>query len=312
MSLNKKVQDFSKRHSLFEKGEKIIIGVSGGPDSVCLFNILLELKKIYNLELIIAHVNYGLRGQDSKKDEELVKKMAKKACVKLKISRPKILNKKNLEEKLREIRYQYFEKLREKENFDLIAIAHNRDDQVETFLMRLIRGSGLLGLRSMLIKNGKIVRPLLETPREEIEKYLKKKKIPFRIDKTNLGTDFERNKIRNLLIPYLKKNFNPNIEQTILKNLSSISQDVDFLEIQTPEVSKRHTLSAKKILSLHPAIQKRILREFIRKEKGDLKGISASHIEEFLKIIKSSKGKNQIMRLKKLKIEKKGDKITIV
>ncbi len=311
MSLKKRVQNFSHQNELWKRGDKIIVGVSGGPDSVCLFNIFLELQKKYSLELIVAHVNFGLRGKDSDEDEELVRKMAINWDIKLKVLHPRISNRKNLEEKLRNIRYQYFEKLRKREGFDLIAIAHNQNDQIETFLIRLIRGSGLMGLRSMLAKNGSIIRPLLFASRKEIEKYLKEKKLEFRIDKTNLENDFLRNKIRNKFIPYIKKNLNPNIEKTISRNLLSISQDIDFLERKTPRFHYSKFLSAKKISSLHPALQRRLIRKFIKKERGDLKGISASHVEEVLKIVKSPKGKNQTMKFKKLKIDRKGDKITI-
>jgi len=160
-NLTKKVQNTIFQHNLFSRGAKIILAVSGGPDSVCMLDIFTKIRRKYNLQLIIVHVNYALRGRDSEKDGKLVRKLAKKYNIPFFVLQPKIKNQANLENQLRDIRYAFFEKIRLENNFDLISVAHNLNDQVETFLMRVIRGAGLQGLSAMKHKNGNVIRPLL-------------------------------------------------------------------------------------------------------------------------------------------------------
>lgn len=309
-NLIKKIQNAVFQNNLFEKNAKIILGISGGPDSVFLLEIFSKLQKKYNLDLIIAHVNYGLRGKDSEKDQELVEKLAEKYSLEMFVLRPKI--KKKSENALREIRYEFFEKIRKENGFDLIAVAHTSDDQVETFFMRLIRGAGMKGLSGMKYKSGKIIRPLLGISKKEILEYLKKNNLSFHIDKTNLENLFLRNKIRNKLIPFLEKNFNPNIRQTIFDSTLSIAEDYSLIsELAEKNISGKKFLSVKEILKLHPALQKNIILEFIKKEKPNLKDIESAHVKEILKALRSTKGKNQIVLFKGLKMTRKGDKVAI-
>lgn len=312
-NLIKKVQNTCFKQSLLKKGDKIILAVSGGPDSVCLLDLFSKLEKKYALKLIVAHVNYGLRGRDSELDEKFVQDLAKKYNLKIFVKKVLFKNKKNISENyLRNIRYNFFENLKKKSNFDSIAIAHNLDDQAETFLMRIIRGSGLQGLSAMQFKNKSLIRPLLENTRDEILKYLKENKLKYRIDKTNFENNYFRNKIRNLLIPFLEKEFNPNIKEIIFKSARSISEDYSFMEeIVERKTKKLKELKVSTVARLHPAIQKRIILEFIKKQKGDLKDIESANIEEILKIIKSTKGKNQIVVFQGLKITRSGDKLNI-
>lgn len=311
-NLIKKIQNTIFQHSLVPRGSKIVLGVSGGPDSVCLLNIFVKLQKKYDLELIVAHVNYNLRGKDSEKDEQFVKKLVEKLGLKFVLLQPKIA-KNCSEDTLRKIRYDFFEKVRKENDFDLIAVAHNSDDQVETFLMRVIRGSGLQGLAAMKYKNGGVIRPLLGISRKEILKFLQENKISYRLDKTNKQSIFLRNRIRNKLLPYLEKNFNTNIKQTIFNSLESIREDYDFIsELAKKELAKNKELSVSKLLELHPALQKRILREVLEEKKSPDLEITSAHINELLKIIRSAKSKKQIMKLGNLKIERKQDRIEII
>lgn len=311
-NLAKKFQSVSHQHGLWQHGSKIILGVSGGPDSVCLLDIFLRLKKTYSLELRIAHANYGLRSKDSDDDEKFVKGLSEKHNLPIDILRPEIISTKNLENNLRDIRYAFFEKVRQKNGFDLIAVAHNQDDQAETFLMRILRGSGLSGLRAMRFKNGNIIRPLLVTSRQEILEYLEYHDLVYRIDRTNRTDVFLRNKVRNKLIPFLEKNFNPNINKTLADATLHIAEDHSLLEKIAKESYARHEeLSVKKLLALHPALQKRVLLQAISAAKTDLKNIESSHIEEIIKALRSTKGKNQSVVFKGLKMSRKGDKVTI-
>lgn len=311
-NLIKTIQNTIFQQELFTRGAKIVVGVSGGPDSVCLLEVLVELAPKHDLQLIVAHVNYGLRGKDSDKDEEFVRDLAQKSNLKIEVLQVKVSSKQNLENNLRNIRYDFFEKIRKENKFDLIAVAHNSNDQVETYLMRIIRGAGLQGLSAMRYKNGKIIRPLLNVSRKEILKHLDRNNKTHRTDKTNAENLFLRNKIRNKLIPYLEKNFNPSIRKTIFDSTASIAEDFSFInEMTEKSYQKNKGLSIKKILALHPALQRRILLQAIAEKKQDCKDIELSHIEEILKALRSTKSKNQTVSFQGLKMTRKGDKVTI-
>ncbi|MDQ1283783.1 MAG: tRNA(Ile)-lysidine synthase [Patescibacteria group bacterium] len=320
-NLIKKVQNTIFQYSLLKRDDKIIVAVSGGPDSTAMLDIFSKLKKKYDLDLIVAHVNYNLRGNDSKKDEAFARKLAEKYNLEIFVLRPvETQNFASLpqrkkhpsENTLRDIRYAFFEKIRLENKFDHIAVAHNADDQVETFLSRVIRGAGLLGLSAMRHKNNSIIRPLLDVPRCEILKYLKENKLTYRVDKTNLESEFLRNKIRNKLLPYLEKNFNPAIRQTIFDATVSISEDYSLVSnLIEKKYKKLNELDVKNIEKLHPAVQKGIVRKMLKEKKGNLQNIGAANIEEILKIIKSTKNKAQTVVFKGLKITRKGDKIKI-
>ncbi len=313
MSLIKKIQNTSYQYNLWQKGSKIILGVSGGPDSVAMLDIFAKLAPKYNLKLIVAHVNYGLRGKDSNKDCVFVGKLASRYSLKLIEIKPKFRTGGNLENQLREIRYDFFEKVRRQNNFDYISVAHNLDDQTETFLMRVIRGAGLAGLSAMKYKTDKVIRLLLGISRKEILDYLKKNKLRYRIDKTNKEISYLRNKVRHNLISYLEKNFNPNISKTIFGSSLTIAQDYDYIGALSEREYKKHSdLRVSRLIKLHPALLRGVLRKAITQEKLSLKDIESAHIEEILKIIKSKKSKTQIVSFKGLKIIRKGDKISIL
>lgn len=320
-SLIKKIQTFIHRHNLWKEGDKIIVGVSGGPDSVCLLDILVKLAKKNKFELLVAHVNYGLRASDSDRDEYFVKELAQKYNLKIEIlSAKKESNISPTENNLRNIRYEFFQKIRKENKFDLIAVAHNQDDQAETMLMRLIRGSGLLGLRSIQPKSSEVIRPLLDISRAEIIDYLKENNLAYRTDKTNRENKFLRNKIRNKLIPILEKEYNPVLRKTLADATSSVSQDYDFIFTSSEKAFKKINFDAGKnvyffnseqFIKNHPALQKQVLRKIIFKLKNNLFNVENSHLEEIIKIIKSNKNKSQKLKFKGLKLIRKGDIIYI-
>ena len=315
MNLIKKIQENIFCYRLFPRGTKIIIGVSGGPDSVCLLDVLYKLKNKYKLSIIIAHVNYGLRGKDSENDEKLVRNLAKKYSLPFEIIH-NIQYKKhhtNLEEKLRNFRYNFFGKIRKKYKADAVAVGHNLNDQAETVLARIIRGTGLRGLGAIKFRNNNIIRPLLNIPRKEILAYLKKNKVPFRIDKTNLGTDFARNKIRNKLLPQLEKEFNPNIKNTLYKISQNVAADYDFISLSAQKwLIRNKKMSVSGLIKLHTSLRREILRQKIEEIIPALREIESVHIDEILKVIRSSKNKRQKIILKDLKIERIGDNLTII
>jgi tRNA(Ile)-lysidine synthase len=316
LNLVKKIQENIFRYELFERGGKIVIGVSGGPDSVCLLDALCKLKEKYDLQIIVAHVNYGLRGKDSDLDEKLVKDLAKRYSLNLEIK--KILNTRykiqdtGSEEKLRTIRYNFFEAVCKRRKAGAIAVGHNLNDQAETVLMRILRGTGLRGLSAIKFRNNNIIRPLLNIPRKEIVAHLRSNKIPYRIDKTNFMLDFTRNKIRNKLLPQIEKEYNPNIQETLYKFSASAAADYDFIASYAREwLAANKILQVPKLNNLHPSILSEILRQAIEKHSPSLREIESAHIEEIVKILKSNKNKRQQITFKGLKIVRIGDRLLI-
>lgn len=319
--LIKKIQTFSHQFDLWQEGAKIVVGVSGGPDSVCLLDILVRLAKKRKFELLVAHVNYGLRLADSDKDELFVRKLGQKYNLKLEVlNAKKESQKKQTENFLRNVRYDFFEKIRKENNFDLIAVAHNQDDQAETILMRLIRGAGLWGLMSIRPKNNKIIRPLLDISRGEIIDYLKESELNYRVDKTNKENKFLRNKIRNKLIPSMEKEYNPILKQTLANSARVIADDYDFIsssvdkifkKISFDEVNNSYFFESHKFSKNHLALQKHLLRKIVFKLRKNILNVENAHLEEIIKIIKSDKNKAQRMNFQGLKISKKGDIIYI-
>jgi tRNA(Ile)-lysidine synthase len=320
-NLIKKIQTFSHQFSLWQEGDKIVVGVSGGPDSVCLLAILVSLSKKKKFQLSVAHVNYGLRASDSDKDEIFVRKLAEKYNLKLEVlDAKKESQKSHAESFLRDIRYNFFKKIKRENKLDLVAVAHNQDDQAETILMRLIRGSGLLGLCSIQSKSNQIIRPLLNTSRVEIINYLKENKLSYRIDKTNQESKFLRNKFRNKLIPLMEKEYNPQVKETLAMAANVIADDYDFIFQSAQKVFRKidfdkeknvYSFGSRQFFKIHKSLQQQVLRMIILNLKNNLLDIEGSHLKEIMKIIKSDKNKSQRMNFKGLKVNKKGDIIYI-
>ena len=201
---------------LIKDGDKIVLGVSGGPDSMCMLDMMRELKEEKNIDfkIYVAHINHMIR-KEAIDDEKYVQDYCKKYNIEFYVKRAdvqKIANDKKIgtEEAGRKVRYAFFEEVLQKTGSNKIAIAHNKNDKIETIIMHLLRGSGLSGLKGIEpIRDNKYIRPLLECEREEIEQYCEKKNLHPRIDKTNFENEYTRNKIRNIVIPYIKKEFNP-------------------------------------------------------------------------------------------------------
>lgn len=238
IGIKEKVEKTILKYDLIENGDKIMLGVSGGPDSMCMLNILKDLQntnlKKLNYEIIVAHVNHMIR-EEAIEDEKYVEEYCKKNNIEFyskSIDIPKIVNTKKIgeEEAGRIARYEFFDELLEKTKANKIAIAHNKNDRVETVLMNELRGSGLSGLKGIEPRRGKYIRPLIEIEREEIEKYCEENKLEPRIDKTNFENIHTRNKLRNCLIPYIKKEFNPNIIETINRLSEIVTEQEKYID----------------------------------------------------------------------------------
>jgi tRNA(Ile)-lysidine synthase len=292
-----KVKSTIEKKGLIKKGDKVLVGVSGGPDSMALLHLLVDLRKEYNIELIVAHLDHMLRGKQSNADANFVEEIA------IKLNTPFIMGRSNvkaiassakmsIEEAARETRYDFFQKTAAKVGATKIATAHNMDDQAETVLMRLIKGSGSLGLSGIPYKRRLgdkwIIRPLLDVKRVDIEKYLKRRKIPSRLDASNLKTLYLRNKIRHILIPLLEKEFNRKIKENLNLIARNLSDEFNYLSTTTRRLCKRFAVETetaieidiKKLLRQHVALQRLIVREIIFKLKGDLRRINYKHWQE--------------------------------
>jgi len=236
--MKNKVQHFIDEKLLFTTEDKLILGISGGADSVCLMHILLALN--YSFEL--AHCNFNLRAEESDADEVFVKELAKKYQLEIHIKQFDTLeyaskNKISTQMAARDLRYAWFDDLLNKTNSKYIAIAHHENDDVETFFINLVRGSGLTGLLGIKEKNNAVVRPLLSVSRLDIEQYLNEKGLLFRQDSSNASLKYLRNKIRHELMPLLTE-MNPSIQDTIkgeIKILEGVSQ---IYTTKTEEIRK--------------------------------------------------------------------------
>lgn len=307
-------------HKLWNKGASFIIGVSGGADSTALLDILAFLAPKYDLRLVIAHMNYRLRGKDSDEDERFVRSLAKEYGLPFKVLRPRIPKKGNLEENLRTLRYDFFEKLRKQYDFEHIATAHQKDDQAETFLLRLFRGSGLDGLSSIPRKNNVLVRPLLNISREDILSYLASRHLSFRTDTSNADTRFLRNRVRNELLPLLEGRYEPAIRKNIALSAELLSKELSrrknpnirFFPLLQNKQEKSIAFEKDAYLSLSRTEKKRLFTFLLSSFKQDQKSLSNGVLLEIDRLLFSQKSKTQTFYMKGLKLLRKGDKVTLI
>jgi tRNA(Ile)-lysidine synthase len=293
--LFEKVKKTIKKYVLINKGDRILIGVSGGPDSLTLLFVLNGLKKEFNLKLHIAHLDHMLR-KNSAKDREFVERLAAKLKLPItgaKINLKAVAKSGSLEEICRNARLGFLFNVAKKIKADKIALGHNLDDQAETVLMRILRGTGLYGLAAISPKRNiagfQVIRPLIEVKREDIEKYLKRKGIKPRIDTSNVEDIFFRNKLRNNLLPVLEKGYNRNIKE-VLSNLAKLSaDDYDYLLKEAGRIAQRmgKKINLARFLKLHPAMQRLVLRLKIQGLTGDTRRLEFRHIEEIEDLLRN-------------------------
>lgn len=282
--------------------ETLILGLSGGEDSVFLFQMLLLNKTRF----ICAHLNHKLRDQESEDDQVFCSKLCKAHNIAIEIKSKNIKKiaqdqKKGIEESARIERYKFFNQLIKKHKAKYILTAHHADDNAETIIKNLARGSSLSGLSGMPTISQNIFRPLLNISKSEIIDYLKTKKIPFVYDSSNSDTKYQRNFIRHEILPLFLK-LNPSFAKTLSKNSQILKEIDDYLEIQAQKFIKKHSIDENKIdakafRNLHPAIQKQVIRTIC--EKYDLE---SNHIEEIIKLISNNVG-NKIKTIKNIKFK---------
>jgi len=289
---------------LISSNDKILVGVSGGADSICLLYALHEFSKIKNYSLAVAHINHMARGEDSKSDAEFVAQISKKLKLpfflkEIDVYKESVELKRSFQDAARVIRLQFFENILREIGGAKIALGHSADDQVETILLNIIRGTGLKGLIGMPQTRDNIIRPFLQIYRKEIESYLEERKISFRNDFSNSDTKYLRNKVRKELIPCLEV-YNPSIKKN-LNEMSQILEDDNYLLAQmTREIFNQNLCfkenkegqivwEIKNFISYPVGLQRRLIRETFFKISGEIQGITAFHVEQTLNLFYSPK-----------------------
>lgn len=217
------IASYIEKNALLDKGDSVIAGLSGGADSVCMVHILCRL----GYRVIAAHCNFSLRGDESDRDEKFVEELCYKYSIELHTIRFKTTeyaaeHKLGIEEAARELRYQWFEKLRQQTGASAVCVAHHRDDSIETSLLNLARGTGITGICGIRCRNGHVVRPLLCVSRTDIEEYMNEQELSYVTDSTNLETHYNRNKIRNIIIPEFQK-IKPGFCDTMAANIENFT-----------------------------------------------------------------------------------------
>ena len=341
--------DTIKENNLINKGDVIVVGVSGGPDSITLLTCLNKFKDYFEIKIICAHINHLIR-KDSTEDEQYVENVCEKMGIKCYVKRAEVekiakKKKKGSEEVGRKIRYDFFDEVARKENANKIAIAHNMKDNAETMLLNIIRGSGLTGLEGIQAEEyGKYIRPLINCTREEIEEYCEKNNLQPRIDSTNKENIYRRNIIRNKLLPQLQE-LNPNIVES-LSNLSKIvkvqnmhiKNEVENIynkiateELNTNNLQNKNDSSMLKAknkvsnvtlgkieLDLHEfqkldlGLQQNLILYTINKLFGNTKNIEKVNIDDIIIICRRNVGNKYICPNKNLKILIKNKKIIFI
>ena len=302
--LSEKVMCFIKKNSMFDQGDKVVVAVSGGPDSTCLLYMLNESKEELGITLVGAHLNHCLREGDADKDEEYAKKTCESLNIDFyskKVDVHRISEQKNISCEMagREARYEFFKELTIKLNANKVALAHNANDQAETILMRIMRGTGIEGMVGIKPVRDKIyVRPILQLSRKEIEKYCEVNNINPRIDKSNLEKNYARNKVRLDLIPYIEENFNNDIIKTLNRLSDIVKNDNDYLQSISDKEYKKHceigeqrVIINKKAFLQHEAIVSRIIRSALLAVNHNLYNFEKIHITNIIELQKHETGK---------------------
>lgn len=324
--MEEKVLKTIQKYKLIESGDKIVIAVSGGPDSMCLLDVLRKLKEKLKIEIVVAHVNHSIR-EEADSETLYIKEYCNKHDIEIYIKKENVIelakkDKIGIEEEGRKVRYKFFDEVLEKANANKIAIAHNMNDKAETVLMNIIRGSGSLGLKGIEPKRDeKYIRPLIEIQRSEIEEYCRINKLDPKHDKSNDDNTYTRNRVRNVLIPFLKENFNPNIINGINKLSIIMIEEQNYLEkivnniyndVKIEEKPKTIVLDLKKFNKEDVYIRKRLLFLAINKLFNNTKNIEKIHIDDIIKLCERNIGNKYLTPNKNTKVYINKGKIFII
>ncbi len=301
-----KILEFIRKEGLIKKGEKILVGVSGGIDSVVLLYTLCDLAMLLEMPMpVVAHVNHMLRGKESDRDEEFVKGLAEDLRIQFVSERFDIktladTEKRSIQETARKYRLRFLEQAAEKTGCQKIATGHNEDDLSETTIMWITRGAGLKGASGILPKRGKFIRPLLCCTRQEIARLAEEKGLLHVEDSSNSKTDYIRNIFRHEIIPTIEQKCYRSAKKNIARFAGLIKDDMEYLELIAGEISERiiyplnpkfeSTVDLQKMDTLHTAIKKRVIRNMIKEVSGSLENISSQHIDSIIELCSKKDG----------------------
>ena len=296
MTLTARVLRTVRRHDLIARGGRVVVGLSGGPDSVALVHLLLELQAAGELSVAgLAHFNHQLRGADADGDEAFCRAMAAALGLPLEVGSADVralarAERRSVEDAARAARYGFLEDAADRLGADVIAVGHSADDQAETFLLRLIRGAGARGLAGILPRSGRVVRPLIDIPRVDLRQYTAARQLDSREDSSNADLDIPRNRVRHELLPYLQREFSPGISGVLAREAAIARDDEDRLQQEAIDLAASIVLRSKDgadvdtaaLTSLHPALASRVARMALQVRAPDT-FIGFDHIERLLR-----------------------------
>lgn len=324
--LYQKVRQTIREFSMLMPGESVLVGVSGGPDSICLFHILSAMASEMRLKLGIAHFNHCLRSEDGDCDEAFVRNMAERQNAaffskKEDVGKASQTEACSIEEAGRNRRHRFFQETAASHGFARIALGHNQGDNAEQVLMSVLRGSGPAGLGGIPPVRDRIIRPLIRVKRGEIADYLQRNRIQFRNDPSNTDPSFLRNRIRHQLIPLLEECYNPSIADGLSRMADIFFTERQWTDLLTEDAlaeaeiswsATKHLLSVHVLRGFHPALTRRVLRTCIAGIKGDLRGISHAHITSVAELLKKPKDPAYVHLPGRIRITKEGAYMSVI
>jgi len=320
------VEKTVEAYKMLQTGDSVLVGVSGGSDSMVLLYVLIELAPRLHLRLGVAHLNHSLRQEDSDDDAEFVASIARQLDLpnyiqKMDVRSYQKINRLSLEEAARQVRYNFYDVVAATNGYNKIALGHHSDDNAELILMHIFRGSGPRGVSGIPpIRGDKIIRPLIDLKKAEILDFLARKKIAYISDLSNEDTQYLRNRIRHNLIPSLISSYNPRIVETLIRMASITRAEEDWIEDMLNPIFEESVieandnkiiLSAQRVDELHIAAKRRVFRRAIARAKGDLKRISFSHIESAIRLLKKEPGYGCLDLPDRIRIYLEGNNLVI-
>lgn len=291
--VTEKIYNTIKDNNLLSSGDRVIVGLSGGADSMCLVHVLCMLSDRLGIETAAAHMNHNIRGKAAECDAKVAEQLCEKLGIRFFYRSEKVKEyaiKRSISEELagRELRYRFFEALQSEYGFNKTATAHNKNDSAETLIMNFMRGSTVSGLCGIPVKRGNIIRPLIDVERHAIEEYCIENGLPYVTDSTNLEQIYTRNKIRLGLIPYIQREFNSNFINTVTANARIISEENEYINSEAQKnfrkLNKNGSLEISGLNNLSAALKRRVVVMLLNESCGSTSDFSSKAVEDILEL----------------------------